>query len=196
MTERDSRNRTGRWWPVCTLAFLVSSLLADLTPRASDWLRFERAPIARGEIWRLLTGHLIHEVEQLAVLDLTALALFGVYVERVSRRLLGGVLLVSALVSSLAVFFLTDYERYVGSSALVSGLLVAAALSVLRSSRGGAGRLLALTLIALFALKIALELHGSWPAALGGLPPGYEPVAAAHLGGALGGCAAVFMSRA
>lgn len=196
MSEPDRRAATDGGLPACTLVFVACAVVVELAPASAAWLGFERAAIARGEVWRLLTGHLVHGAARLSLLDLTAFALFGAWVERASRRLFGAVLAASAIVSSLAVLFLTEYERYVGSSALVSGLLAAAALLVLRSSRQRAARFVALTLLGLFAGKVVLELLGAWPAALGGLPSGYQPVAAAHLGGALGGGAVVFALRA
>ena len=182
-------------FPVCTLLVVACALALEVAPGPAARLGFERASVARGEVWRLLTGHLVHGAGRLALFDLTALALFGAWVERASRRIHGAVLVASGLVASLALLAFTEYERYVGSSALVSGLLASACVLVLRSSPSRAGRLVALTLLALFACKLALEFLGLWPAALGGLPAGFEAVPAAHLGGALGGAAATLALR-
>jgi len=173
--------------PVWTLTFVTCAIVVELAPTSAMWLGFERAAVARGQLWRLLTGHLVHGSAQVALLDLAAFALFGLWVERTSPRILAAVLAASAITSTLAVFLFTEYERYVGSSALVSGLLVATAILMLRDSRTRAVRVVALTLVALFAAKVALEWTGLWPAALGGLPPGHETAVVAHVGGALGG---------
>jgi membrane associated rhomboid family serine protease len=125
----------------------------------------------------------VHEVPRLAVVDLTVLLLLGAWVELRSRALLAAVLASSALLSSAALWLLTDYPRYVGSSALSSGLLCAAILLAAREGRS----LVPLVLGVLFAAKLVLEAWGAWPAALGGLPPGYEPATAAHVGGAVAG---------
>ena len=109
--------------------------------------------------------------------------ILGAWIDRRSRRLLGAELFASALLSSLALLLMTDYERAIGSSGLVSGLLMAAIVLAFRRCN----RTVALVAGALFGSKLALEFFGLWPAALGGLPPGYEPAAAAHIGGALGG---------
>lgn len=188
--------------PWCTLLFVACAVAVELSPRGTHALGFERASIARGEVWRLLSGHLVHGEPRLALLDLATLALFGAWVERASRPLFGAVLAMSAVISSLAVYGLTDYARYVGSSALVSGLLVATVMLLLdgarrrSSGRARVARFAALALLGLFVGKVVLELFGAWPAALGGLPSGYEPVAVAHAGGALGGFSATFRRRA
>ena len=180
--------------PLVALALVLAALALELAPQAAARLGWERAAIARGELWRLFTGHLVHGAPRLLLLDLGALALLGAWVERASRRLLLAALAASALASSLAVLACTGYGRYVGSSALASGLAAAAAVLLLRSPRRPA-RLVAWTLLALIAGKLALEGLELWPAALGGLPPGHEPVPAAHLAGALGGGAAALALR-
>lgn len=182
--------------PVLTLVFVACAVVVELTPALAKSLVFEREAIERGELWRLLSGHVVHGTTRLALFDLAAFALFGAWIERSSRRLFVAVLSASALTSSLVVLFLTEYGRYIGSSALVTGFLVATAVEVLRSSPGRAALVVALTLIAFFAVKVVLESLGSWPALWSGIPPGYQPAVMAHLGGALGGASAAFARRA
>jgi rhomboid family GlyGly-CTERM serine protease len=185
--------------PVVTLVLLLFALLLQLAPLLAGSLSFEREAIERGEVWRLLTGHLVHGPPRLALFDLTGLALLGACVERASRRLLVRVLAASAAASSLAVYFLTPYAHYVGSSALVSGLLVALLVHWLRSSRRPA-RILAWTMLLIYSSKLVLELLGAWPDALTALSAGdgpiYETAAMAHAAGALAGGAVTLLTRA
>lgn len=137
----------------------------------------------------------MHGFRGLLVLDLAALALLGAWVERRSRRAFVSVVLCAALAASLAVLLLTSLERYVGSSALATALLVNGAVVALRKHPRSLEARIALLALALLAAKILLEALGSWPAALGSLPDGVEPVAVAHLAGALVGWAFALLVR-
>src|SRR3569623_2737413 len=69
------------------LLLALSSLLIALAgPDASVALRYERAAILDGEMWRLVSGHLVHLGWSRLVLNLAGLALiWGLY----QRRLAG-----------------------------------------------------------------------------------------------------------
>lgn len=167
-----------------------------LRPGWAEPFAFDRAAIERGELWRLLTGHLVHGSLRLALFDLVGLALFGAWVERGSRTLLIVVVFAAASAASLGVWGGTEHARYVGSSALVSGLLTAGAVRMWRQPAERGMRLLAGLLLVGFATKLTLEVAGAWPATWGALPEGIEPVAAAHLLGALAGASAAWFHRA
>jgi rhomboid family GlyGly-CTERM serine protease len=178
----DGPARRGRA-PRVTLALGAACLLASAWPGFADLARLERAAVGHGEIWRLLTGHLVHASPTLLAADLLVLVALGCLVEARSRGLLARVLLASALGGSLAVLA-GDLARYSGSSALASGLAAAAAVLWCRSPDArerGAG----LGLLALLALKVALELGGT--ALFVPLGPGVRVAVEAHLGGALAG---------
>lgn len=172
--------------PICTLSLLALAVLIDASTPLAASLSLERDLVYRGQVWRLLTGHLVHEVPGVALVDLTLFAGLGAWIEGRSRRLLVAVLLASALLSSLALLFLTDHQRSVGSSGVGSGLFLAATVIASRGRRRG----LALALLAVFAIKLLLEISGLWRSAAGVLPDGYETSAALHLGGAAGGLVA------
>lgn len=175
--------------PLGTLVLVGTAVACEFSPLLSRGLDFERAAIANGELWRVFTGHLVHRVPGLALLDLFVLAVLGAWIERRSRRVLVSVLIASALAASCAVLLVTSYERYLGSSALGCGLLAAACVLTFRAGR----QRLALAAGLLFAVKLAFEGLGFWPAGLGALPPGSEPALAAHVGGALGGSVAALV---
>jgi membrane associated rhomboid family serine protease len=92
------------------LAALVAGLAAldaaGLPVQA--WLRYERAPLAAGELWRGFTAHLVHADARHAALNLAGLALLWLlYAAAASAR----EWLVVTLASALAV----DAGLYVGS---------------------------------------------------------------------------------
>jgi rhomboid family GlyGly-CTERM serine protease len=181
--------------PLITGGLVLAGIALLLRPRWAEPLAFDRAAIESGELWRLLTGHLVHVDLRLALFDLVAVAAFGAWVERKSRALVIVVVLTSALAASFGVLVATDHARYVGSSALASGLLTAGAVQVLRVSGDPRRRVLAGLLLAGFATKLALEALGVWPTAWGALPEEIEPVGAAHLLGALAGATAGWFHR-
>lgn len=174
--------------PLLTLTLVVVALLLGLVPGVADWLRLERDPLLR-QPWRFVTGHLVH-AGGIAWADLVAFALFGTYVERRSRALFVVTLVASAVLASTAILPLTGHDPYLGSSALTSGLVVAAALEQFRGPTLSAKRVVGSLLLLALAAKLALELAGRWPATFHRLPEGYVPAPLAHLAGALGGAVA------
>jgi membrane associated rhomboid family serine protease len=173
--------------PVLTLALVGVSMLLLAAPELAERLAFVRDRLAR-EPWRLATGHLVH-ARAIAAADLALLTLLGAWWERRSRARLVAILLASAALASLAVAFWTEFERYTGSSALSSGLFVAAALALVREERG-ALRVAGVLALLLFCAKVALEAAGH-----GGLfvdlPDGLRVAASAHAAGGLGGALVV-----
>jgi rhomboid family GlyGly-CTERM serine protease len=147
------------------------------------WLELDRAAVARGEVWRLLTGHWTHWTVDHLVWDSLGFVVLAVLCEtRVSRgRLLLGVA-GSALAVSAGVWFLPEIEhiaRYRGLSGIDSALFVLLAVSLMRE------RPLAGLALAAFLGKSAWEVAtGSTLFVQTG---SFVPVPLAHLvGGAWG----------
>jgi len=149
-------------------------------------LRFDRDQIAVGQLWRLITGHIVHLGWGHALLNLTALGLVVIGF----RPLLnwGGwtiVALVSAASIDLGLWFSTPpIAWYVGLSGVLHGLVVAAAILLLRTAPR-----MAVTLLAAVAVKLA------WESLRGALPftaelSGGDVIEEAHLWGAVGGAIA------
>ncbi|HYE00759.1 MAG TPA: rhomboid family intramembrane serine protease [Alphaproteobacteria bacterium] len=172
-------------WATLALAGLMVALAA--TGPAAEPLAYHRAAVADGEVWRLVTGHLVHEERRALGASLAGLLLVGGIAEATLRlpawRLLA--LLAAGLAAAdLWLWFgapeLPHYQGLAGGiAALLTGALVAA--------RRRSGRAWPLLAAALLPLKLAAE------AALGVvLLPGptahYLPQAQAA--GILGGAAA------
>jgi membrane associated rhomboid family serine protease len=179
--------------PFLTGALVVAALYLLLDPQAAARLSFERALLA-SEPWRAVTGHLVHRHGALAAVDLAVLAGLGDFWELRSRRLYVRILLASAGLASLALLALSDFSRYVGSSALSSGLFVAAALEFARATRPALRRV-AWCALALFAAKCALEALGEDALSLVSLPEGTRVAACAHWAGGIGGALAFLAWR-
>jgi rhomboid family GlyGly-CTERM serine protease len=151
-------------------------------------LRYDRAALAAGEAWRLLTAHLVHLDLRHALLNCLGLVLmWGLFARDYSPRQW----LVIVLAASFAIdagLWLCDstVQWYVGSSGVLHGVMAAGTLAHLRR-REGDGWILA----AFLAGKLAWE---HW---VGALPlSGSDPVVVdAHLYGVLGGLAAAAFLR-
>ena len=146
-------------------------------------LRYDRVPLAAGELWRLVTAHLVHLDLHHALLNCAGLVLMWALFARdyTPRQWLAIVL--GAMAGIDAGLWLCDSTVvwYVGSSGVLHGVLAAGALAHLR--RGERDRWV---LAGLVAVKLAYE---HW---VGALPlSGSDPVVvSAHLYGVIGGAGA------
>lgn len=92
----------------------------------NPWLRYDRAAVLEGQLWRLLSAHLVHMNHWHMALNLTGLLLcWYFFTDLFTRQLLWVWLGVSAPVVSLAFLGLDPrLSHYVGLSGLLHGLLV------------------------------------------------------------------------
>ena len=92
----------------------------------NPWLRYDRAAVLDGQLWRLLSAHLVHMNQWHMALNLTGLLLcWYFFTDLLTRRLLWLWLGLSAPVVSCAFLGLDpELSRYVGLSGLLHGLLV------------------------------------------------------------------------
>jgi rhomboid family GlyGly-CTERM serine protease len=146
-------------------------------------LRYERSGLQAGEIWRLLTGHLIHLGPVHAVWNGAALFLLQVLFAG-TLRLKDWVCvgLLSALSIDLGLYYLQpDVDWYVGLSGCLHGVAIAGALA-LSLQRSYTGMLLTAAIVAKLALE---QWFGALPYLASGI--GGAVVVDAHLYGSVGG---------
>ena len=175
-----SLNCDGRWG-LALLAACALLLLPSLTGEAGRLaLRYDRAALASGQLWRLLTGHLVHLDLRHALVNILGLVLMWALFARdyAPRQWLA--ILLASIVAIDAGLWLWDstVTWYVGSSGALHGVMAAGTLAHLRR-REPDGWLLALFL----AGKLLYE-H-----TVGALPfSGSSAVVVnAHLYGVIGG---------
>jgi rhomboid family GlyGly-CTERM serine protease len=146
-------------------------------------LRYDRAGLAAGQWWRLLTGHLVHlDLEHAALNSLGLILMWALF----ARDYKPGQWLLIALATLAAIdagLWLRDstIAWYVGSSGALHGVMAAGTLAHLRR-RDMDGWILA----AFIVVKLSFEQSS------GALPfadSGASVVVDAHLYGALGGAA-------
>jgi rhomboid family GlyGly-CTERM serine protease len=186
---------TWRDLPLKSLA-LAAAALAVAAPAAASLLEYDRSAILRGELWRIVTAHLVHCSPHHILWNVLPLIGVGILFEKALGRRFWPVLFVSCVaVGGGLLLFEPGLATYRGLSGVLNGLWVAGALYAAgHEKRAGRGSLALLYrgCLLLDLGKIALEAATGTPiftdpSALGG-----EPIALAHLLGAAAGlCAAL-----
>jgi rhomboid family GlyGly-CTERM serine protease len=165
------------------VAICAALLLLALTGEGGrQLLRYDRAALAAGEAWRLITGHLVHLDLRHAILNCLGLALmWALFARDYSPRQWLLIVLVSMAAIDAGLWLCdSTVEWYVGSSGVLHGVMAAGTLAQLRR-----GEPTGWILLAFLAVKLAYE---HW---FGGLPlSGTAVVVDAHLFGVGGGAAA------
>jgi rhomboid family GlyGly-CTERM serine protease len=170
-------------WLTLLLSGVVAALYLLLGP-APAGLLFDRDLVADGELWRLVTGHLVHSDPAHLAWNLAALVILGGLLEwRAGLR--GWAFVGLFLAASLAIdawlwWLAPDLRVYCGLSGVLNGLYVALAALLWQETRHP------LFPLAVFgdAAKIAVEaIHG------GALLPttSWSSVPGAHLAGLAAG---------
>lgn len=172
--------RQGAWLAVACAVLLLPTLGGEA---GRTLLRYERAALAGGEWWRLLTAHLVHLDLRHALLNCLGLVLmWALFAREYSAAQWLIVLLAAALAIDGGLWFGdSTIQWYVGSSGVLHGVMAAGALACMRR-----GEREGWILGALLLGKLAYE-HYAGPLPFSGRDP---VVVDAHLYGALGGSAA------
>jgi rhomboid family GlyGly-CTERM serine protease len=135
---------------------------------APDTMVYNRAAIAQGELWRLLTGHFVHcDFSHLAWNLMPLLLIAGLLEQRLGARVTAGVTLVSCLGVSIWLWFTqTDLPLYCGLSGMLYGLLAVLLATLRQESRHPAipliGMAALLKIIFEIASRQAVFTHLSW----------------------------------
>ena len=169
-------------FPVVLIAVLlaVHGLGADALPV----LRYERSAVLAGEVWRLVTGHLVHaDLVHLGWNVLGVLIVAFLFARDYSWRQWLVILVVSAVTTDLGFLLLEpQLEWYVGFSGVLHGLMAAGLVAWLRTSRDAITWLVT----GLFAAKLAWE-HFAGPLPFTAASLELPVVHEAHTYGAIGG---------
>ena len=184
------------------LTLLVAALagLVHASPVLTAACEFDRASVARGEVWRLFTAHLAHFGADHLAWDAAALLILGIMTEARDRRAFAATLGLAAFTIGAGVWLwqpqFTSYRGLSGLDSALFGLacarLVADGLRVRHAFSVSLGTL-ALTG---FALKCGAELATGATVFADGGGSAYAPVPFAHLIGLAAGIAAVAITVA
>ncbi|HVO49278.1 MAG TPA: rhombosortase [Steroidobacteraceae bacterium] len=129
-----SLNGDGRWGLALVLACALL-LLPELAGEAGRVaLRYDRAALAQGELWRLISAHLVHLDLGHAVLNSLGLLLMWALFARDYRPVQWLVIVLASMAGIDAGLWLRDstVAWYVGSSGVLHGVMVAGTLAHVR----------------------------------------------------------------
>jgi rhomboid family GlyGly-CTERM serine protease len=152
-------------------SLVVGAMAAGIhmsTGPLSDSMIFDRASIADGELWRLLTGHLVHSDLSHLLLNVVGMVLIGAAFE---RRALDWalVVIVSAFGVDLWLWFLTpEVGQYCGMSGVLYGAL---GFGLIRAWQEANRRWLVAGVATVAVTKVIIEhsmggaivAHTAWP---------------------------------
>ena len=176
------RAHTAAEWQTLVAIPMVLAAIQGCGPWLADLLRYERAAVARGQWWRLVTANLLHyDLRHLLMNSAAFMVMWALFVRSASLRQWSVVALASACAVTGGLYaFMPEVSWYLGLSGMLHGLWMAGALLLWR--REGARGLVCLGLL---LGKLGLEqFHGPLTSAL---TPGMPVVPAAHLFGAAAG---------
>lgn len=164
---------------------VVATAAAFGSPRIADALRAD-GRIADGQLWRTVTGPLLHATWGHLVRDLALVALAGVAYEAPLRSQRLPLFVAGLVLPAIAVLVAGGARWYCGTSGL-SHALLAAALSYEFIRRRGAVRAIVLGLCLVSAVKPLYELVTGAPAFAMSLGDGVTQAPLAHVVGVLVG---------
>ncbi len=181
------------WALPAVIALVLFGLMLGGEPVAAA-LRYERGAVLSGEVWRVLTAHLVHADWVHLAWNVGGLALvFALFAGEYSRRDWLLVMLASTVAIDLGFLLLEPgLAWYVGLSGVLHGLMAAGLVAWLRERRDA----LTIGVAAVFVGKLVWEhLRGALPFTAESLA--VPVIHEAHSYGAIGGvlCALVLLAR-
>lgn len=176
-------------WQVPVIITLLSIVIAVLGDDGREILRFEQSAIARGEYWRLLSGHFAHLGNHHMWLNLAGLLLVWLLVGRnYTTSQWYAVVAISMVIMDAGFWYLdADMGWYVGLSGLLNGLLIGGALRGMRTVPVESSVICALVVGKILYEQFYGPLPGSESVS------GGTVVVNAHLYGAAGGALAAYV---
>ncbi len=179
---------------------VAAAALAVAASAAAPGLTYDRDRILGGEIWRLLTGHLVHAGPRHLLWDALPLLGVGLLFEGALGSRFWRALGMAALSVGAGLFLLDPgLGAYCGLSGVLNGLWVGGALVAARGEER-AGRIALAWLYRACVLldlgKVAFETATGSPLVTDPIALGGDPVPLAHALGALGGVLAAWRSLA
>lgn len=187
--QLDHEGAAGPW---ASLLLALPAVLLYLTPELTAWATLDRAAIAAGEVWRLMTGHWTHWSGEHLGWDLLVFAFVGGVLElRGRRRAFLICTVLSALLISGGVWVLRPaMAEYRGLSGIDCALVTLVAVDLLRESIRDRRRGLSLALTGLlvgYVGKVTFEFTTGQTVFVAGGEGLFVPVPLAHVvGGAVG----------
>lgn len=130
----------------------ICIILIFASPQINLWLEYDRAAVASGEIWRLLTPNLIHLGVWHTLMNLAGLWFTMILFVHLLRQLDWLIWFLVLFIANIIGLYLwvPSLEHYVGMSGALYGLIAAAAAAELRLGIKISGVLLIIVAIKIF----------------------------------------------
>ena len=172
--------RNAPWW---TIGLATVAIAVLLIPGAADVLIYDRSALARGELWRLLTAHLVHYSGAHLLNNMLVLGCAAWLVETRYRSDWLRIAALSGIAICAAVFvFEPDIARYAGASGVSFALLTYAALRGL--AENPRWRIVCTMVLATVSLKLIAESLLGWQLVDWQQEAGFVTVTLSHAVGA------------
>lgn len=172
---------TARRIPILSFSLVMTLISLHWLVPDKTFLYFSAADIARGETWRIVTGHLVHADSEHLLWNCLGLAVLGMLIEHRSRTLLWAAF--GAGIASVSALLLTPFsqlEYYCGLSGVLNTLLLVTLWLEWRRTRSWLIIVITFGSIAKAVIEVSLGAsivtHISWP-----------PYAWSHVAGLIGG---------
>ncbi|RKZ42440.1 MAG: rhombosortase [Candidatus Parabeggiatoa sp. nov. 3] len=144
--------------PIWTTLILGLSIISYASPQISSALIYDRAAIFQGEIWRLITSHLVHFTPLHLINNLIAFGIAGWIIEnRGYQHFVPLCLLMAFFITVSLIVMKPNMIYYGGLSGLASGSIYYLALLGLRESPPW--RLVCIVTLFFIPIKIVLEIE-------------------------------------
>jgi rhomboid family GlyGly-CTERM serine protease len=191
--EQETR-LTARRLPVWTLVIGAFALIIFYFPQLGELLVYDRAAISHGEIWRLLTGNLVHFSLAHLLYNLIAWLIIGTIIEFRAYRFFPVLCFSSALLVGITLFILEpELYLYAGLSGVVSAAV--AYLCLHGIGEKGVWRWLCAATLAGLTAKTLIELGMRSSFMLLMSEENFVPVPLSHLAGIIAALLLFFLLR-
>jgi len=180
---------TAARFPVWTLAICAGAALVLIVPGLGPLLIYDRAAIAHGELWRLVTGNLVHFSTTHLACDLGAFLIAGTIIEIRGYRHFPMLCLSAAMLIGIVLY---RFEPAMYFYAGLSGVMTAAVtyLCLRGLTEKGTWRWLCATMLAGLAAKTGVELALGKSLLLAASTEAFVPAPLSHL---VGSVTAIFL---
>ncbi len=178
----EATHLTARRQPLWTLLICAGAALIFSLPSLPPLFIYDHAAIAHGELWRLVTGNLVHLSPAHLGYDLAAFFIAGAIIEVRGYRLFPALCLSAATLIGVVLYFAEPAMYYYAG---LSGVATAAVtyLCLHELTEKEAWRWLCAAVLAVVLAKVGFELAFGKSLLLAGAQ-GFVPAPLSHLAGA------------
>jgi rhomboid family GlyGly-CTERM serine protease len=181
--DAEARLITVRF-PVWTLAICAGAAFIFIAPELGTLLIYDRAAIAHGELWRLVTGNLVHLSTTHLAYNLAAFLITGAIIEIRGYRFFPMLCLAAAILIGIALYCSKPaMYYYAGLSGVVTAAITYLCLHGLTEK--GTWRWLCATMLAGVVAKLWIELMIGKSFLLAVSTDEFAPAPLSHLIGAI-----------